>query len=99
MFTILSIVVSFVVAICAGLEGLFGFGDIWRERRDIGELIKSEGFSFFQLSDDYEKKTHEEAYPRFASNVEKLIRTEIKDYLRVAIPKSDTKMDEGSDGT
>ncbi len=33
IFSIASIVASLVVAICAGLESLFGFGDIWREKR------------------------------------------------------------------
>jgi len=33
MFAVASIVASLVVAICAGLESLFGFGEIWREKR------------------------------------------------------------------
>jgi uncharacterized protein DUF4231 len=51
-FTIASIITSGFVAICAGIETLFSFGAIWREKRDVCELIKSEGFNFFQLSDD-----------------------------------------------
>lgn len=82
--TVASISVSFIVAVCAGLESLFGFGDIWREKRDACELIKSEGYSFFQKSDDYENQEYQEAYPQFASNVEKLIRSEIKEYLTAA---------------
>jgi len=79
-----SISISFLVAVCAGIESLFGFGDTWREKRDACELIKSEGYSFFQKSDVYEGQEHRDAYPKFAANVEKLIRSEIKEYLGAA---------------
>ncbi len=49
LFAIASIVASLIVAICAGLESTFGFGDIWREKRNAAEVIKSEGFCFIQL--------------------------------------------------
>jgi hypothetical protein len=82
IFTVASIVASLIVAICAGIESLFNFGDIWREKRAAAELIKSEGFSFFQLIGEYTPfKSHQEAYPLFARNVENLIRNEIKDYI------------------
>ena len=88
IFAVASIAASLVVAICAGLESLFNFGDIWREKRAAAELIKSEGFSFFQLTGDYAAcKTQQEAYPLFARNVENLIRGEIKDYILAVTPK------------
>lgn len=87
-FAAASIAVSLVIAICAGLESLFGFGDIWREKRTAAEVIKSEGFSFLQLSGAYEKhKTHDDAYQSFASNVEDLITREIKDYIVAITPR------------
>ena len=43
LFAVASIVASLIVAICAGLESTFGFGDIWREKRNAAEIIKSEG--------------------------------------------------------
>jgi hypothetical protein len=52
ILAVASIIVSLVVATCAGLESLFGFGDNWREKRMAAELIKSEGFSFLQLTGD-----------------------------------------------
>jgi hypothetical protein len=71
-----------VVAICAGVESLFSFGDIWREKRAAAELIKSEGFSFLQLTGDYKEfETTADAFQRFAANVEGLIRGEIKEYI------------------
>jgi len=84
----MTIVISSIVAICAGLESFGGYGDIWREKRDICEVIKSEGFSFFQLTNDYSKnKNHKAAYPLFAAKVEELIRSEVKEYLAAAIQK------------
>jgi hypothetical protein len=90
-FTIASIITSGIVAICAGIESLFNFGDIWREKRDVCELIKSEGFNFFQLSGDYTGKSRKDAYLLFASKVEELIRVEIKGYIRAITPKPETK--------
>ena len=87
-FAIASIVASLFVAVCAGLESLFGFGDVWREKRAAAELIKSEGFSFFQLTGAYSQFTsHKDAYQSFAQNVEQLIRNEIKDYIVAVGPK------------
>ena len=88
ILSVASIAVSLVVAICAGLEGLFGWGNIWREKRMAAELIKSEGFSFLQLSGGYAQfESHQDAYKLFAQNVEQLIRHEIKDYIVVVTPK------------
>ena len=79
---------AFVVAVSAGLDALFNCGEIWREKRAAAELIKSEGFSFFQLSGDYAQfETQQEASKEFAKNVENLIRNEIKDYILAATPK------------
>ena len=91
-FAVASIVTSVVVAISAGMDSLFGFGDIWREKRAAAEVIKSEGFSFLQLIGPYEKSSsHEEAFKPFAANVEQLIRNEIKDYVLAVSPKPDKK--------
>lgn len=93
VFAVASIVASLVVAICAGIESLFNFGDIWREKRNAAELIKSEGFSFFELTGAYEKyPSHKAAYKDFSANVEALIRSEIKEYVTaVAANKTDQK--------
>jgi len=88
IFAVASILASLVVAICAGVESLFSFGDIWREKRAAAELIKSEGFNFLQLTGDYKDYTaHKDALKRFAANVEQLIRNEIKDYIVAVAPK------------
>lgn len=89
IFAVASIIASLVVAICAGVESLFSFGDVWREKRAAAELIKSEGFSFLQLTGDYKEfKTPADAFQRFAANVEGLIRSEIKEYIVTVSPNS-----------
>jgi hypothetical protein len=94
MFSVASILVSLVVAICAGLESVFGWGDIWREKRMAAELIKSEGFSFLQLAGGYERfTTHQDAYKTFAENVEELIRREIRDYIVAVSPRPEPTQD------
>jgi len=88
VFSVASIIASLVVAICAAIESLFSFGDIWREKRTAAELIKSEGFSFLQLTGEYENvTTNAEAFQHFSANVEALIRIEIKDYIVAVNPK------------
>jgi hypothetical protein len=91
-FSVASIVVSLLIAICAGLDSLFGYGDIWREKRIAAEIIKSEGFSFFELTGKYAAfKTHKEAYHAFAAHVEELILKEIKEYIVAISPKPGDK--------
>jgi len=82
--------VAALVAISAGLAGLFHYGEVWRQKRRAAELLKIEGWQFFQLSSaDYAGKTHNEAYPIFADRIERLIRGEIKDYIAAVQQKSD----------
>jgi hypothetical protein len=76
-----AVVVSLVIAVCAGLESLFGFGDIWREKRNAAEILKSEGFKFLERIGKYHGKTHEESYEVFAASVEELILNEIREYI------------------
>ncbi len=87
VFAVAAIFASLVVAICAGLESLYSFGTVWREKRAAAELIKSEGFSFLQLTGEYQNfGSHKEAFKQFAGNVERLIRSEIKDYILAVTP-------------
>jgi hypothetical protein len=75
-----------LVAVAAALESLFGWGDIWREKRAAGELLKLEGWRFFQLTDRYRGMTHAEAFPDFVEAVDRLIEHEIGEYLAAAVP-------------
>ena len=79
-----TVVISLLVAISAGLEALFGFGEIWREKRAAAEILKVQGWRFFHLIKPYAGKTHCEAFPDFAEAVETMIEHEVKDYLVAA---------------
>lgn len=91
VFAVASIAASLLVAACAGVDQLFRFGDIWREKRAAAELIKIEGFRFFQLAGPYRMMTHETAYSLFAEKVEDLIEREIKDYIVAVAPDKERK--------
>jgi Protein of unknown function (DUF4231) len=77
-----------LVAIAAAFDSLLRPGDVWREKRAAGELLKIEGWRFFQLLGSYRGKSHKEAFPEFAETVERLIEHEIGEYLAAAVPRS-----------
>jgi hypothetical protein len=97
IFGAASIVASLVVAICTGPESLFAFGEIWREKRAAAELIKIEGFRFFQQTGPYRTMAHETAYHLFTERVEDLIEREIKDYTVAVTPNKQPRADKGND--
>jgi len=80
---------SLLVGICAALEELYRYGEIWREKRAAGEVLKSAGWRFFQIAGKYKGKNHKESFPDFAGEVEDTIEHEIKDYFLVNQKKQD----------
>ena len=81
------------VAVAAALESLYRWGDIWREKRAAGELLKAEGQRFLHLIGRYRGRTHAQAFPEFAETVERFIEQEIGDYLAAAIPRATSDKD------
>ena len=72
------VVLSLTVAVSAAIEEFLHFGERWRHYRSAAEFLKSEGWSFFQLSGPYcEHPNHTDAYPDFAGRVEVVLRTEV----------------------
>ncbi len=83
-----SIVLSLLVTISAALEGVFQFGERRRHKRKAVELLKSEGWQFFQLSGRYYhfrslEKGRDEAYAEFADRVEDMAQKEIEEYVSI----------------
>jgi hypothetical protein len=75
-------VLGLVVAICAAVEEFFKFGERWRHYRRTAELLKIEGWQFFQLSGSYHRyDTHQEAFSAFAASVEALFGQEVEAYI------------------
>jgi len=98
-------VISLLVAISAAVEGLFRFGERWRHYRRTSELLKSEGWQFFQLSGPFYDRynSHAEAYRTFAARVEDISRLEVEAYITSVAREKQEKGDEkpgeaGSEG-
>jgi Protein of unknown function (DUF4231) len=79
-----------VVALAAAIEGFFHFSDRWPHYRRTAELLKSEGWQFFQLSGPYASSgSHTGAYPLFAAQVEALIQRDVDVYFTAVVAEQD----------
>lgn len=68
-----------VVALAASIEGFFHYGDRWPHYRRLAELLKSEGWQFFQLTGPYAGAgSYAAAYPSFAARVEEIIQRDVE---------------------
>lgn len=76
-------IISLLVGIAAAMEELYHYGEIWREKRAAAEILKCEGWRYFQLVRKYNEQNHLTAYQKFASAVEDMIEHEIKDYFLI----------------
>ncbi|MEL6494314.1 MAG: DUF4231 domain-containing protein [Cyanobacteria bacterium J06623_7] len=73
---------SQVVAISAAVEEFFHYGERYRHYRNTAELMKIEGWQFFQLGGAYRNSlSHAEAYVDFAERVENIMQRDVKGYL------------------
>ena len=74
--------VSLLVAISAAVEGFFRYGERWRHYRRTAELLKTEGWQFFQLTGHYRRHTtHASAYQLLASRIEDILQQDIDAYI------------------
>ncbi len=78
----LAFVIGLMVAISVSVEEFFHYGERWRHYRRNAELLKMEGWQFFQLAGPYQQfSTHPEAYQEFAARVEKIFGQELDVYI------------------
>ena len=89
----ITIVLSLLVAVSAAVEEFFHYGERWRHYRRTTELLKTEGWQFFQLCGPYHgHETHAEAYRDFAARVEDIIQRDVEVYVtEVVREKKDDK--------
>jgi hypothetical protein len=74
--------VSLVVAIAVAVEGFFRYGERWRHYRRTVELLKSQGWQFYELAGGYAGfRTHASAFRSFANTVETLIAEDVDTYV------------------
>ncbi|MCC5900057.1 MAG: DUF4231 domain-containing protein [Phormidium sp. BM_Day4_Bin.17] len=67
-----------VVAISASVEEFFHYGERWSQYRKTAEMLKTEGWQYFQLSGPYrDSSCHSTAYRSFADRVEHLIQEDV----------------------
>jgi len=75
-------VISLLVAISVAVAEFFRYGDRWRHYRRTVEMLKAEGWRFFQLAGPYkDDKTHAAAFNRFAATVEEINLQDIQTYI------------------
>jgi hypothetical protein len=71
-----------VVAMSAAVEEFFHYGERWRHYRNTVELLKSEGWHFFQRIGQYRDfPSDAEACQAFATQVEQIIRLDVEKYI------------------
>ncbi|MBD0336214.1 MAG: DUF4231 domain-containing protein [Cyanobacteria bacterium Co-bin13] len=75
------IVLSGLVAVSAAVEEFFHYGERWNNYRRTVESLKAEGWKFSQLSPPYSFRSHAEAFPTFAVQVEQLIQQDVQTYV------------------
>jgi hypothetical protein len=93
---------SQAVAISAATEQFFNYGERWRHYRRSVELLKSQGWQFFQLSGAYapynKSGGHKEAFTLFANHIEEIIQRDVEVYSnQVAQEKQQDKNPNGSE--
>jgi Protein of unknown function (DUF4231) len=78
----LSFAVSLTVALCAGLEEVFHFGDRWRHYRRTTELLKTLGWQYLMLSGAFRRfSSHASAFTAFTERVEDTLNEDVEGYL------------------
>jgi hypothetical protein len=78
---------SLIVALSAAVEEFFHFGERWRHYRRTVELLKEEGWQFFQSSGPYRSyhKDLERGYAAFAERVESLLKADVNAYIKQVV--------------
>jgi hypothetical protein len=86
---------GFTAALAAALEGVFGFGDRWRQQRRTAMALKAEGLRFIELRRPYRVQGgHAKAYPDFIDRLEQLNEQESEAYLALFARESDDRTKE-----
>jgi hypothetical protein len=82
-FSVIAIILGALVAASTAWEGIANYGQIWIEKRRAAELLKVEGWLFFELADHYSVGSYADNFKSFAASVENLIAKEIGEYVAV----------------
>ncbi len=91
----LAFAVGLVVAAAVALEGFFRFGERWRHYRRTAELLKIEGWQFFQSAGPYHGQHHAAAFPAFAARTEAIIQHDLDIYISVVATEREDQAEGG----
>jgi hypothetical protein len=85
--------ISLLVAASAAVEGFFHFGARWRHYRGTVERLKSEGWSFAELSGPYRRRdgTHRDVFSDFVARVEQTLGQEVEEYVEGVVGEAQPK--------
>lgn len=72
-----------LVALAVSLEGFFRFGERWKHYRRTAELLKIEGWHFFESAGPYQGLDHRSAFPSFAARTEAIIQRDVDSFISV----------------
>lgn len=88
-----------VVALTAAIEGFFHYSERWPHYRRLAELLKSEGWQFFQLSGQYaDAADHVAAYPLFAAHVEAIVQRDVEVFFTAVVAGQTQQQDKEQPG-
>ncbi len=77
---------SQVVAISAAVEEFFQYKKRYLHYRNSAELMKIEGWQFFQLSGPYiNAQSHSAVYAEFADRVESIMQRDVEGYISTVV--------------
>lgn len=77
----LTILSGLLVSVCVAVEHLFDVGGRYRRYERVAGRLQAEGWRFLQLSGPYAAyKSHSEAFPAFAGQVEALNQRDVEVY-------------------
>jgi Protein of unknown function (DUF4231) len=79
-----ALVVSLIVAFCAGVEGLFRFGNRWRLYRKLLDQLRAEGWAFaYSVGQAYRpaQPSKEAAFTAFVRRCEDILRRYGEEYI------------------
>ncbi|MFN2502728.1 MAG: DUF4231 domain-containing protein [Acidimicrobiales bacterium] len=72
-----------IVAAAVALEGFFRFGERWRHYRRTAELLKIEGWQFFELAGPYQAPDHSTTFAVFAARSEAVLQQDVEGFISV----------------
>jgi Protein of unknown function (DUF4231) len=89
-------ILSLAVALSTAVEEFFHYGDRWRNYRRTTEMLKMEGWQFFELSGPYQSRdSHSHAFPKFTGRVEEIIQRDLQIYISEIVSEKEGKAPQG----